>query len=128
MWVSIIPMSANGVLNYFLIPLYGIEGAAFATMCSYILMMVLAMTCASFLIKRFLFPKTALGIVVFSIVTIGVSFVLKLNLEWKIALFAVYLLSCTAWGLVMEQDEWKTGLKIIRQLLRFPKGDGKCAE
>ncbi|MBA3066767.1 flippase [bacterium] len=115
MAINIAGMLSNVIANYFMIPVYGITGAAATTFASSMLMGVLAIIAAVKLQGKFIFPWRAIGIVLLSgAVLLFVWFCRERTLLFNLMLFTGYFILIGMHGLLFEKEEIKKGIAFIR--------------
>lgn len=91
-WTALAACTVNLVMNYFLIPTWGIQGAAFATFLSYIICYGARMIDARYYVPfRFDAVKTLVNTVALLLMSVLVIASPKLCMLWLILLFAVVL-------------------------------------
>ena len=116
MWIIIVTMSANTVGNYILIPIYGIAGAAVATLFSSFLTMVLSMTTGAYLIKRFIFPYKTLGVLLMGTAAFSVSAIYADGL--LVRNVVIYVTFCIAWLIWLTAFE-KTEMRALKFSIKY---------
>jgi O-antigen/teichoic acid export membrane protein len=119
---NIVTMLFNLIANYFMIPVYGIMGAAFATLGSSILMGIMGIIAANIIQRKFIFPTRTLGLIFLSAVILLASllcgdrtFVLSLSL------FLSYLTVVVIYGILFEKEEVVKGIALIKKRLSGAK-------
>ncbi|MCG2726732.1 MAG: flippase [Elusimicrobia bacterium] len=120
MIINVIGMSFNLIANYFLIPAYGIIGAATATLGSSILMGILAIIAAIRIQGKFIFPIKTIGIIFLSAMVLILVFLFKDRMFFcNLLIFSSYFVLTMAYGILFEKQEIKKGVGIIRNRLKF---------
>lgn len=91
-WTALVACSVNLVMNYFLIPEWGIQGAAFATFLSYIICYGARMIDARYYVPfRFDIIKTVVNTVALLLMSVLVIGAPKLCMLWLFLLFALVM-------------------------------------
>ena len=91
-WTALTACSVNLVMNYFLIPEWGIQGAAFATFLSYIICYGARMIDARYYVPfRFDIIKTVINTVALLLMSVLIIGAPKLYMLWIFLLFALVM-------------------------------------
>ena len=91
-WTALVACSVNLVMNYFLIPEWGIQGAAFATFLSYIICYGARMIDARYYVPfRFDIIKTVINTVALLLMSVLIIGAPKLYMLWVFLLFALVM-------------------------------------
>jgi len=114
MYTALGGMGTNVFLNILLIPRYGINGAAIATACSYVVTTIMAMATAAMLIRKVLFPTSVLGAVVLSATTVGVALFVNGDFEDNCLLLAGYAVAMAAWLVAFERRDMREAMRLVR--------------
>jgi O-antigen/teichoic acid export membrane protein len=114
MYTALGGMGTNVFLNYLLIPRYGINGAAVATACSYVVTTGMAMATAAMLIRRILFPASVLGAVVLSVAAVVFSLCVNGDLGDKCLLLGAYAIAMAVWLMAFERRDVREAVRLVR--------------
>jgi O-antigen/teichoic acid export membrane protein len=121
--ISLIFAGSNLVLNYFLIPLYGVNGAAIATSISFVIGAVLIILFTSKLTRIYPFDRFFLKPFLASLLSIGFTYYLtnvffeQLSLFRFALIFSVFVLLYACLLFLLRSFE-KEDFDIIREIIR----------
>jgi len=122
MAINIVGMLSNVIANYFVIPVYGIMGAALATFGSSTLMGILAIIVAAKIQGKFIFPTKTIGLIFLSAVILIASFLFRdRTFILSLSLFLSYLTVVVIYGILFEKEEVVKGIALIKKRLSGAK-------
>lgn len=118
MIIALAGMSLNLILNYFLVPRWGLEGAAFGTLSAFWLMGSLSFIYVVRLTKRMIFSLPTIGTTVISTCAILVYPLLRQlsdTASMRIALYGVYLITVTLFILLFDPKETEKAWSLLKR-------------
>jgi len=119
MAINIAGSILNVAGNYFMIPVYGITGAAATTLLSSMFMGILAMIYAFKLQRKFIFPWRAIGIVLLTATVISAAWFFRAGtFLFNLRIFIAYFVLIIIYGAIFEKEEVKKGSAMIKSKLR----------
>ncbi len=119
MVVNIIGMLFNLTANYLLIPVYGIGGAAVATLGTSMLMGILAIIAAIRIQGKFIFPVKTMGIIFLSAIVLITTFLFKdRTFLCNLVIFFSYFVLTGIYGILFERQEIIKAIDLIKAKLR----------
>lgn len=121
--INLVGMALNILANLFLLPRYGINGAAFASFLSFSGLMVMTLATEATLTGRVIFPRRVSGVLLAGGCAVLVSFLLA-GTRWdswlgSLLLYGIFLGGLLAAGVAWEKDELRAGYALVRARFRI---------
>ena len=119
---NIVATLFNVTANYLMIPVYGIMGAAIATLGSSILLGIMGVIAATNLYGKFIFPVKTIGVIFLSGIFLIASFVIKDRTFFSnLSIFSFYIVLIGGYGILFEKREIMKGIALVKERLRGQK-------
>ena len=118
MVINIIYMLCNVIANYLMVPMYGITGAALATLGSSLLIGIWVAIVAAKFYGKFIFPIKTMGILVLSLIVLIIVFLVKdRSLVYNLLIFFPYFILTIIYGVFFEKEEIIKGISLVKKRL-----------